>query len=140
MFILNTHFAFISSLVSQLFLMGFSQTLWFFIIQISIVDSAIRILYSHLSPILGFLFHVLKFAKVHLVMLPMFFIDGHVFGLLSSQSSLASLHIRSSLVALHSSKIWSRSSVAPSSQDLQVEQCSPVGYVLPIVPNFVCVM
>ena len=54
MFILVTHFALISSLVGQLFLVRSSHTLQFLIIQISIVDSVIRILYSQLSLILGF--------------------------------------------------------------------------------------
>ena len=67
-FILVVHLALTSSFVGQASLGRLEQTLWFLRCQISIADLAIRILYKWLSPGLGF---VLKFGRVHLVMLPL---------------------------------------------------------------------
>ena len=62
-FILVIQLALTSSLVGQVSSVKWMQTLWFLRCHISIVDSAIRILYRQLSLGLGFPLGVLKFTS-----------------------------------------------------------------------------
>ena len=102
-FILAIHLALTSSFVGHVSSVRFSHTLWFLRCQISINDSAIKILKRQLSPGFGFPFCILKLARV---ILPMLFILGHDPGFLLSHSSFASFHIMLCPVALQESIMY----------------------------------
>ena len=103
------------------------------------MDSAIRNLYSQLSPGLGFPFSVLNFARAHLVMLPMLLIIGQVPGFLCSHISFTNCHICFCPITSQVRNICSRLSVTLCSQCLQTDLCSQLGMFSQCSPTL-CVL
>ena len=124
-FILEIHFDLITSLVGQSSSARLAHTLQFLRNQISIVDLANRSLNRQLSPSFCLPLCVLKFARVHLVMLPMFLMVGQVLGFLTS--SFASCQIWLCPGTLQVSSICSRFSIVFWSQCLHINLCSQFG-------------